>query len=189
VDQRVKTPIETRFLPRLAEAVGEWVPEVKGRSFAVADSAITKENVPRLPLCMLAFDRSTADPPIYNQASEFEIVDLFRIEFWMPPIRITKMDDSVTPFWTYYDYEDLRDTLLTNIVQWNNETCELIAYRGMTIVADALAVTLTFSFTATQNWKAKVNHFGEVMPRISINICTPKACVVDDECEEVNPCP
>jgi hypothetical protein len=146
------TPVETRFLPALAEAISEWFPELGGRSFAVSDATISKENVPTLPLVMTAFTRSRADPPAKSNYDQFEIEDAFIVEFWLEPARYKRANGTETPFWSYYNYENVRDTLLANLIRWESPGGERVAYRTMMIEADALAVTITFGFVATFRW-------------------------------------
>jgi hypothetical protein len=178
---------ETRFLPALAEAVGQWFPELGGRSLAVSEVEITKENVPTLPLAMVAFIRSTADPPTKSRADMFEMVDTFIIDFWMEPARYKKANGSETPFWSFYDYERIRDTLLTNIVRWESPGGERIAFRGMNIEAEPLAVTLTFTFQATFRWcPSGPKDLGEPFT-IGFNMCSAAECCIP-ECMEDDPC-
>ena len=174
----------------LAEAIATWFPELGGRSLAVSDAEITKENIPTLPLVMVAFTRSLAEPPMRTQATMFEILDTFVVEFWLSPARYKKANGSGTPFWSYYDYEEIRDTLLTNIAYWESPGGERVSYRGLQIEADPLAVTLTFTFLAVFRWCATVpdTHLGTTIEKIGFNLCVPEACI-PPRCEEVDPCP
>lgn len=109
---------DTRFLPAVAEAVGQWFPELGGRALAVSEVTITKENIPTLPLAMVAFVKSTGNQPDNSTSEMFDIVDSFVIEFWLEPARYKKANGSETPFWSFYDYDAVRDTLLSNLVRW-----------------------------------------------------------------------
>ncbi|TAI61582.1 hypothetical protein CWO89_34330 [Bradyrhizobium sp. Leo170] len=185
---------ETRFLPAVANAISEWFPMLRGRSIAVADATITRENVPTLPLVAVVFISSTGNQLLRTYSERFEIVDAFAVQFWMKPERYTDSNGNETPFWSYYPYEYIRDKLLSNLVRWPaaNGRPEHIAYRGMNVQADAMAVTLTFHFAATFTWCADVNETGEPFT-IDWRLCTPKACVVDEcveeEVDECHPCP
>src|SRR5262245_5153811 len=150
-----------RLLPSLAEAIAEWFPELNGRALAVSECTVTKENVPTLPLVMLAFVRSTATPPTHSRAEMFEMTDAFIVEFWLEPARYKKANGSQTPFWSYYDYEQIRDKLLTNLAYWEAPGGERISYRGLMLEAEEMAVTLTFSFNATFRWCPSVVPQGE----------------------------
>jgi len=188
MDARV-TPVKPRFLPALAEQLALWFPELNGRALAVSEVSITKDNVPTLPLALVAFTRSTADPPARSNHEMFEIGDAFIVDFWLEPARYKKVNGTETPFWSYYDYEAIRDTLLANIARWDAPGGELIAYRGLTIEAEQLAVTLTFTFAATFRWCApKRTDRGEPFT-IGFNLCTPPACIPDPCPEPVDPCP
>jgi hypothetical protein len=184
---------DTRFLPAVAEAVGQWFPELGGRALAVSEVTITKENIPTLPLAMVAFVRSVGNQPDNSTSEMFDIVDSFVIEFWLEPARYKKANGSETPFWSFYDYDAVRDTLLSNLVRWETPNGERIAYRGLTTEAEQLAVTLTFSFVATFRWcPSKPAYLGEPFT-VGFNLCAPPACI-PDPCEDVeidqcHPCP
>lgn len=185
MDAQVKR--EVRFLPALAEAIAGWFPELGGRSLAVSDATITKENIPTLPLVMVAFARSTATPPSQSNHEQFIIVDSFIIEFWLPPERYKKAN-GISPFWSYYDYEAIRDELLANLLRWETPGGERIAYRSMNIEADALAVTLTFGFDATFRWCAPIpRYLGEPFV-INVRLCAPEGCCPEVFCEEPDEC-
>jgi hypothetical protein len=182
MDAIVKT--ETRFLPALAEQIAIWFPELGGRSLAVSDANITKENVPTLPLCMVAFARGTGDPPARTNTDIFDATDTFVVEFWLEPSRYKKSNGSETPFWSYYDYEAIRDTLLSHVAFWETPGGERIGYRNLTIEADALAVTLTFGFVATYRWCAAPPPKPDciITKPIGFRLCTPPAECCLPEC-------
>jgi len=140
------------FLPLLAEAIALWFPELDKRSVAVCEVDVNKESVPTLPLVMVAFVRSSGNQSLRNHDDEFEIRDIFAIEFWLEPLRYKRGDGAELPFWTWYDYDYVRDTLLTNFTRWQAPNGEHISYRGMNIEADALAVTITLEFNAVFTW-------------------------------------
>lgn len=181
------TPVaKTRFLPALAEAIAEWFPELNGRSLAVSEVEINKENVPTLPLVMTAFLRSAADENS-NRTEIFNITDTIVIGFWLEPARYKKANGAETPFWSYYDYEEIRDTLLTNLARWESPGGERLSYRGLTIEAAPLAVILTFTFSATFRWCATPKDFGSPF-KIGFNLCTPVGCCPPACIEEPDPC-
>jgi len=182
---------EKRLLPAVANAIAEWFPLLKGRSIAVADATITRENVPTLPLVAVVFIASKGDQLRQSYSEQFKMEDDFAVQFWMKPERYTDAHGNETPFWSYYPYEYIRDKLLSNLVRWQTPNKERIAYRGMNVQADAMAVTLTFHFCATFQWCAEHNETGEPF-RIDFRLCTPAPCVIEDcepEPEACNPCP
>jgi hypothetical protein len=182
--------VETRLLPALAEAIAEWFPELGGRSMAVAESAITKENIPTLPLAVTAFARGTGDQSEKSRQSQFDVTDYFIVEFWLPSEKYKRANGSDAPFWSYYNYEAIRDKLLSHLSTWEAPRCARIAYRTLNIEADPLAVTLTFGFVACINWKACIIRPPDmIIDSIPFNICAPafECCVPEcfDPCEPV----
>jgi hypothetical protein len=142
-----------------------------------------------LPLAMLIMVQSDAKPPTRSHYEQIEITDTFAIEFWMAPVRVKRQNGTETPFWTYYPYESLRDTLVSKVVFWEDApNGERIAYKGLKIVADHLAVTLAFMFTATFLWCPKSRPQADgIITDISFQLCAPESCVVpNDPCP---PCP
>ena len=180
---------EKRLLPALAEAIGEWFPELGGRSIAVSEVDITKENVPTLPLAMVAFIRSTSDPSTKARVSNFEIGDTIVVDFWLEPARYKRANGTETPFWSYYDYEAIRDKLLTKLVRWESPNGEIVTYRGLTIEATQLAVTLTFTFMVTFRWCPDEKYAPDsIVGKIPVKLCVPTECCIP-ECMEDDPCP
>lgn len=175
--------VETRFLPALAESITQWFPELGGRALAVSEATITKENVPTLPLCMIAFVRSVSDQPVNVQRSTITMSDTFVVEFWMKPERYKRANGTESPFWSYYDYEAIRNTLLSNMVEWVGPHRERCVFRSLTIEADPLAVVLTFQFLATYQWCADLllDDMSTIITEDTIEskICLPKALDCD----------
>lgn len=143
-----------RLLPSIAADVALWFPELGGRSIAVSEAQISKQNLPTLPLVMVSLARQTnQDAPIQAARHTLNLMDRFVIEFWLEPARIHKADGTETPFWAYYDYEAIRDRLLAGLTGgYLGPNSERISYFNMTMESDAYAVTLAFTFNATYQW-------------------------------------
>lgn len=166
--------IETRFLPAVAKEIALWFPELDGRALAVVSpDIITKENIPTLPLAMVGFARSTSNAPLRSHVEEISIEDLFVVEFWLKTERY-KNAKGETPFWSYYPYEWIRDTLLTNFARqqglWPGG--ERVAYRSLLVGADPFAVTLTFGFASIRQWCPDRKDPGQPFT-IGFGLCTP----------------
>lgn len=169
---QIDPQIETRFLPAVAKDVAEWFPELGGRSLAVVSpDIITKENIPTLPLAMVGFARSTSTWPLRSNVDTFDIEDLFVIEFWLKTERY-KNAKGETPFWSYYPYEWIRDTLLTNFTRWIGPGGERVAYRSLLVGADPFAVTLTFGFASIRKWCPDRKDHGQPFT-IGFGLCAP----------------
>lgn len=175
-----EAPVETRFLPALATAVSEWFPGLDGRAIAVSNIEITKENVPTLPLVLVAFARSESTQPARNHPSEFTVADFVVVDFWLEPDRIRRTDGSATPYWNYYDYEWIRDRLLTGLADWHGPgpRQERLAYRSLGIAADPFAVTLTFTFEVRFQWCPTTARQGDPFTA-GFRLCTPSSCLPD----------
>jgi len=179
------------FLPALADAVSEWFPELNGRAFAASDvnPMKTKEGVPTLPIAMLALLQSEAAPPTKSAAEMFMILDTFCIDFWLQPMRQKMLGGIETPFWAYYPYEDIRDTLLTNMARWEGPDKKLVQFRRLSITADPFAVILSFHFTTTFRWCFDSAERG--LPfTVGFGLRAPESCIPEDEpCPSCDPCP
>ncbi len=71
------------FLEEVAAIVGdEFHVELEGRSSPVSDAEITEQNVPTLPVAMVALNVETAQHPWQGNSSP-TLQDDFLIEFWL----------------------------------------------------------------------------------------------------------
>lgn len=136
---------EIATLPHLAAKINEWFPEIKNRAFAVADSEITKENIPTLPVCMVALLR--APPGSRNGPRTPNAVDNIAIEFWWEPVKAKKADGSESPFYVFYDYEGLRRRLSAKMANYQSPLGANLVYAGMDVEATPFAVIIQFVYT------------------------------------------
>lgn len=138
-------------LPALAKAIGEWFPDLGGRSIAVSEAEVTAENVPTLPLVMVALQKETSDHAVRSNG-DITITEDILIQFWSAPERYKRADGSESPFWAYYDYSAVRDALLMRMLDWKSPAGYRLRYVGMDIESDPLAVVLTFNFRHEFKW-------------------------------------
>lgn len=191
---------ETRFLPSVANAIAEWFyPMLENpnggppRSVAVSDIDITKENIPTLPLVLVAFTQSIGHQLLRSSSEQFEVTDSFIVEFWLEPTRMkNKQTGKDTPYWNYYPYEFVRNKLIKGFLNWSGPNGERVAYRGLHVEADPLAARLTFTFIATFQWCMASEDYGDPF-QLGFRLCTPSVCCEPD-CEEeakdeCDPCP
>ena len=177
-------------LPAFAEAIKIWFPEMQGRVLAVAEAAITKENVPTLPLCMIALAKETGDHKWRVGKVEIPLTEEFLCEFWMRPERYKREDGSETPFWSFYDYSAIRTRLLNNVLSWQAPgTKARIEYVSLDIEATSFAVHICFTLRAHYNWCPEEEHVDEddgKPMRLAVNICAPISTCCVPCFEEVN---
>jgi hypothetical protein len=188
-----RTPVEEkRFLPAVANAIDGWFPEAGGRVVAVSDVSITRENIPELPLVLVAFKQSIGSQLEESHSELFKIVDTFLVEFWMKPERI-KAGGKETPYWSYYPYEYVRNKLINGFLDFEGPNGEHVAYRGLQVMTSPLAAHLSFTFLATYRWctgDKQVVHDCYI-EGVDFRMCTPQSCIPDPECPEqqgVDPC-
>lgn len=132
-------------LPHLAWAINKWFPQVKNRAFAVADAELNPQNIPSLPVCMVALLRSP--PGSRNGVRTPNGVDNVAIEFWWEPIKAQRADGSESPFYAYYDYESLRTRLAAKMVTYASPSGAQFKYAGMDVEATPYAVIIQFVYT------------------------------------------
>jgi len=183
----------TWFLPAIVRGVIQWFPELRGRAFPATEMALSKENLPTLPFAVVMLVRSEANPPVSGRGMDrFEMTDIFTIGFYMKPERQLKqvgVQDSETPFWTYYPYEHIRDGLFGKLRRWQGPNGERVVFRGLTTEADPYAVTLTFTLAAIRHWCERETEFGDPITEAPIfGLCVPPSCVPDEPCPDPNPC-
>ncbi len=167
------------LLPAIAKAIGEWFPELGGRSLAVSEAEITRENMPTLPLVMVALVRETSAHVWNGPGSKMTITDDFMIEFMMKAERYKRSDNSESPFWAYFNYEAIRDKLWTKLAGWRGPSGEAIEYVSMDVDADQYSVNISFRCKAHFNWcpDAEDEKGDGVLIKtgdIAMNLCEPK---------------
>lgn len=148
MDSVTEEVLPDRLLPRVAYWIARSFPDLEGRALAVSDATITAENVPSLPIAIVAFAKGVSGQPPSVVKTTATFTDTFIVEFWLKPERYKKKDCSETPFWSYYDYEGIRNKLLGCLKRRLGPIGEKIVYQGMTQEASPFAVVLTFTFTA-----------------------------------------
>ena len=135
--------ISKATLPALAKAIADWFPELNGRSLAVSEAKITRDNIPTLPLVMVSLLRELGYHSVKTGRAEPE--EQIVVEFWFAPVKYTNgTNSSETPFWAFYDYDTLRDRLMTHLKHWHSPRGERIEYFAMDVDSDQFATTITF---------------------------------------------
>lgn len=178
-------PLETGpVLPALAAAVAEWFPDLGGRSIAVSEAEITKDNVPTLPLAMVALVHEENGQRTTQSNIDPELTETIALQFWIAPARYKRADNSESPFWAFYDYETLRDKLMAELGRWCSPRGGRVLYRRMDVESDALAVVITFTLAHSFVWCEPIEPLcflrveSRVVPAIG-RVCTCEPPVPD----------
>lgn len=188
------------LLPDVAAKVAEWFPEFGGRSLAVSEVDVNRENLPTLPLVMVALVRSDVNGNWNwkSPSAQQQLYDDFVIDFWLEPVIIPRADGSQTPFWAFYNYEPLRNRLLTKIRRYIGPSKQRLEFREMTIDAEPFAVTLSFRFRGHFDWCPDEDDEpgdGQIIGAGTIkqSLCAPASTVCSpcfsEPAKECNPCP
>jgi hypothetical protein len=137
--------------PALAKAIGDWFPELGGRSLAVSEADITPENIPKLPLVMVGLIKETADNPTKSNREPLISEDI-SVQFWVETEKHKLKKGGESPFWKFHDYEPVRNKLISLLRNWKSPWGYRISYQGMDLESTAFAVMLNFQFKHEFVW-------------------------------------
>jgi len=193
------SPLAT--LPALAKEIARFFPEIEGRVFPVSEAEVTKENIPTMPLCMLALNVNPFNMSA-NSNKDIDFTEDFVVEFWFKTRKYNRADNTQSPFWAYYDFNPLRDKMITLIKYWKSPSGFKCAIKSMEIDSSELAVMVVFRITHEVCWceipALTEQYTGEpadgyligsedVKFRKKIEIKIPVCC--EPTCEEPPKCP
>jgi hypothetical protein len=181
VEEDVKA---TETLLAVAAQLREWLPELGGRALAVTEAEVTKDNVPTLPLAMVA---PLIQNFTHNGGMEMTVAEEFMIEIWLKPDRI-KGENGETPFWSYYEYNKFRDKLFTKFGAWRTPQNGTLVFVSMDVESNYLATVLSFRMRAQYVICVDEDEL-ECPAEITFSLCQPKsaACPPQPE-QEKDPC-
>lgn len=142
----VETKIVSKaLLPDLAAAIAKEFPELKGRSLAVAecDISATRENLPTLPLCMIGLIREQGNGSV--QTRTYNPDEQFLVQFWFKPERYKLANGADSPFWSFYDYDTLRDRFVTFLESYVSPRSRRVRYVTLEIDVDPYAIVISLT--------------------------------------------
>lgn len=144
-------PITPSTPPALAKAIAEWLPDLEGRSIAVADVKTYRENKPRLPLAMVAFAGERAKPTQHIQKPP-TIIETIVVEIWRASVRYELESGGESPFYAYIDYRRDRDVIIHGLSEFFTADGAILTYEGCSIMSDEHAYILEMTFSAEYIW-------------------------------------
>ena len=187
------------ILVEFAAAVSLWFPEMKNRVVAVLDSDIKADNIPTLPLVMVALVNETSNYNPQTNASP-KIVEDFIVEFWMEPQKY-EVEEGKSPFWAFYDYDMLRNRILKHLPEFVSSRDVRVQYVSLQTDNMQFAAIITMRFTHTYEWCDLEEEERDCSPtldgrplNITFSLQVPPQAYCDDECakckeEEKETCP
>lgn len=161
---------ETETLPWVAERMREWIPQLDGRAIAVTDSDVTKDNVPTLPIALVA---PLPQQFIHNGGDVMTVAENFVIEIWLAPIREIG-EEGELPFWAYYEYNKFRNKLFNRFAGERTPQNGAIEFISMDVESNFLATVLTFRARATYDICRDEDEWEEPA-EITFDLCQPRA--------------
>ena len=144
--------MEETLAQQIAARVSELFPELNGRSIAVSEIEPFKDKreVPTLPIAVVALVNGTGVQDDHG-GGRVTMTDSFVIEFIVHSERY-KTDGKVLPFYSFYNYEKVRNRLLSGLRSWTNDCNIGVSYKGIGVESDQFAVYITITVSMTFDW-------------------------------------
>lgn len=175
----------------LAASLAEWFPELGGRSIAVSEVMPFKDkaNVPTLPIAVTALVSETGDQSA-NGGGSITLTPDVMIMFMFEPVKYSRGDGNILPFFAFYDYEALRNKLLHHLMEWRTPHNGGISYRSLDVESDEFAVYISFRLRVTEKW-CRPDTQEAIEATIAVKVSQPRVecCATEEECPgPVDPC-
>lgn len=181
----METTVDTsELLPAVADRLRAHMPQLAGRALAVSEADATKDNVPTLPIAIVA---PLVQNFTHNGEYRMTVNEEFVIEVWMPPEREKTIEGGETPFWSYYAYNAFRDQLFDLFAAWRTPQNGTVRFVSMGVESNFLATVLTFRLRATYDICSD-NQDVEAPAQITLSLCAPATKICEPPCEEQEKC-
>lgn len=139
-------------LPALMEDLSAWFPELEGRCIAVSEVEPFGDgtNMPTLPMAFAALVSATGQQP--QRGANITLNDDVLVHFMFEPVKYQKADGNNSAFFAFYDYETLRDKMLSFSQQWLSPRGSGLTFTSMDVEAEERAVLIAFRFNLSEKW-------------------------------------
>lgn len=167
MDEKMNT---SETLPAVAARLREGLPQLQRRAFAVTEAQATKDNVPTLPVAIVA---PLVQEYTHNGGNSIDVQEDFVVEVWLDPQREKTSDGGETPFWKYYAYNRFRDALFSLLTNgWRTPQGGTLRFVSMDVESNFLATVLTFRLRA--RYTVCTDSCDDEEPAIvSLSMCAP----------------
>jgi len=181
-----------KLLPEIAKAVAAAIPELEGRAVAVSEVQpfASKLTVPTLPIATVGLINERASQS-KTGGGRIRLESDIAIFLFLEPVKYTLKNGADSAFFAYYDYEDIRDRILSYIR--NKATIGAnLSYNGLAVNSDEFAVYIELRFTATDyQWcdPYKAESFEQT---VGVRLLEPTAGCCDTTCtkpKQAQQCP
>ena len=182
----VNEAVDVETLPAVAERMRAHIKQLAGRAIPVTEAQVTKDNVPELPIAVVAPLRQDFT---HNGGPRMTVVEGFVVEIWLEPA-MEKTKHGESPFWSYYEYNKFRDRMFDLFAGWRTPQGGTLQFMSMDVESNFLATVLTFRFRATYDICRDDGDEWAEPATITFDLCKPRspACPPEPE-QEKNPCP
>lgn len=139
-------------IPALAAEIARRFPELGGRSIAVSevDPFADQSNTSQLPIAVVSLGREDGQQGKHGGA--ITLTDNIVVHFIYEPSKYKNKEFNDTPFFSFYNYQPIRDELLSMIKAWSTPEGGVLTYQSMSVSSDEGAVYMTFNFATTFKW-------------------------------------
>ena len=179
-----------------AAMIARNFPDLEGRSIAVSevDPFTSSTTKPKLPI---AFTALLGSDGVQTSGGQFvKLTDSFVLNFMFEPVKYTNLSGKETSFFAFYDYEALRDRVLSALGDWRTPRGSGVVYKSMDVSSDEFAVYIAFKLETVENWEAwchgvelEFDHSAKTFS-LAITTCSPKTLYCkQEEVEKTDPCP
>lgn len=183
-------------LVALSEAVAEWFPELEGRAFPVSevDPFNNKTSVPTLPVAVVALVGEANGQATGSGSSRIEIQDDVLVQFIFKPVKYQREDGQDSPFFAFYDYENIRDRFILGLRQWRTPRGGSVTFNTLDVESDEFAVYIALRLRTSENWcppPAEETCEPQPVPVVDIafKVYPDKGCCPEPDCPDpVDPC-
>lgn len=165
------------FIPAFAAFIAEKFPALEGRALAVSDVELNAENIPKkLPIAVLALQNEDA---VWSERSNMapEITEVIQLSFIMKPERYVRSDGTESPFWSFYNYHQTRNTLVQALMDYRTPQGGRVRYRQMRQAGDQLTTEITFTLTHHFRWCGDETA-GRVIEGNGVDCPTIQTCIL-----------
>ena len=145
--------MNAQTIPALANAIADTFPELGGRSIAVSEVQPfgDKTNIPTLPIAVTALVKETGKQ-VQHGGGQIELTDDILVQFIFEPVKYTLSGGSDSPFFAYYDYESIRDRMLSMTQNWRSPRNAGLSFKQMDVESDEFAVYIAMRFSLSEQW-------------------------------------
>lgn len=165
----------------LCRALVEDFPEYNSRVIAVSEADVQEDNIPSEPLIMVSCVNVLFSGGDVKTNQEVEVTENLVIEFWDKTEQVKNRNKQDTPFWAFYDYDDILERMAVFGNEFRSPRKNRIKLQRMDI--DSSKAALVLAFTAQHVFVACRDRDEGTIMKIVGKACldtSPRPCKEED---------